>query len=31
VGIVQEGLNIERLSPGASEADFAVKAHFRRS
>jgi hypothetical protein len=25
------GLNIEKLSPGASEEDFAVKGYFRRS
>ena len=26
-----DGLDIEKLAPGASEEDFAVKGHFRRS
>ena len=28
---LQYGLNIAKMSPGASCQDFAVKAHFRRS
>jgi hypothetical protein len=27
----EEGLNIAKMSPGASCMDFAVKAYFRRS